>query len=60
MCLFLEDRADAGENYTTEQYANWKDKAFVYYLRLMVAEYAGEMQDNLITRKVVPVNLCGV
>ena len=31
MCLFLEDWSDARENYSPEQYADWKDKTLAYY-----------------------------
>ena len=49
MCLFLEDRADTRENYSTEQYAGWKDKTLAYYSRLAIAEQA---DDNAIKVKI--------
>lgn len=54
MCLFLEDWADTRENYSTEQYADWKDKTLAYYSRLTVTEQSGETQDNAIKRNIVP------
>ena len=57
MCLFLEDWADARENYSTEQYADWKNKTLAYYSRLVVREQADEPDDNAIKRKVTPADL---
>ena len=54
MCLFLKDWADARENYSKEQYADWKDKTLAYYSRLAVAEQADEADDNAIKRNIVP------
>ncbi len=54
MCLFLEGWADARENYSTEKYADWKDKTLAYYSRLAVDEQADEAKDNAIKRKVTP------
>lgn len=54
MCLFLEDWADARENYSTEQYADWKDKTLAYYSRLAVTKQADEADDNSIKVKVAP------
>ena len=53
ICLFLEDWADARENYSTEQYDDWKDKTLAYYSRLAV-EIEAQMDDNAIKRKIVP------
>ena len=54
MCLFLEDWADARENCSPEQYADWKDKTLAYYLRLAIGEKADEAEDNAIKVKIVP------
>ena len=55
MCLFLEDWADARENYSTERYDDWKDKTLAYYSRLSVEEQPQTQTDeNAITRKVIP------
>ena len=53
MCLFLEDWADARENYSTERYADWKDKTLAYYSRLAVSD-KDEAGDNSIKVKIVP------
>ncbi len=53
MCLFLEDWANARENYSTEQYADWKDKTLAYYSRLVVAEQS-QPDDNAKKRKITP------
>ena len=60
MCLFLEDWAAARENYSTEQYADWKDKTLAYYSRLAVREQADEADDNAIKRKIVPADLLDI
>ena len=60
MCLFLEDWSDARENYSKEQYADWKDKTLAYYSRLAVAEQADEVYDNAVKRKIVPTDLFDV
>ena len=54
MCLFLEDWADARENYSIERYADWKDKTLAYYSRLAVGEHSDKADDNTIKRKIVP------
>ena len=54
MCLFLEDWADTRENYSTEQYTDWKDKTLAYYSRLTIVKQADEAEDNAIKRNVVP------
>ena len=54
MCLFLEDWADARENYSKEQYADWKDKTLAYYSRVTVTEQTDEAEDNAIKVKIVP------
>ncbi len=54
MCLFLEDWADARENYSTERYADWKDKTLAYYSRLAVGEHSDKADDNAIKVKIVP------
>ena len=54
MCLFLEDWADARENYSKERYNDWKDKTLAYYSRLAIGEKADEADDNAIKRKIVP------
>ncbi len=56
MCLFLEDWADARENYSKEQYADWKDKTLAYYSRLVVTEQANEADNNMIKVKIVPAD----
>ena len=56
MCLFLEDWSDARENYSTERYADWKDKTLAYYSRLVVAEQEDEAEDNAIKVKIVPTD----
>ena len=55
MCLFLDDWADAKENYPQEKYEEWKDRTLAYYTRLKVsAKPETETAGNAITRKVVP------
>ena len=58
MCLFLEDWAGARENYSTERYADWKDKTLAYYSRLAVGENADEADDNAIKVKIVATVDC--
>lgn len=55
MYLFLEDWADARENYSTERYADWKDKTLAYYSRLAVGD-TNEAEDNAIKVKIVPAD----
>ena len=45
MCLFLENRADTRENFSPEQYEDWKDKTLAYYSRLVVREQADNAED---------------
>ena len=54
MCLFIEDWSDAKENYSTEQYVDWKDKTLAYYSRLVVGEQSEKTDDNAIKVKIVP------
>ncbi len=57
MCLFLEDWSDAREDFSPEQYADWKDKTLAYYSRLTVTEQADEIYDNAIKVKVISADL---
>lgn len=40
MCLFLDDWADARENYSSERYADWKDKT-TRLLFAVISTHAG-------------------
>ncbi len=53
MCLFLEDWANARENYEAEKYEDWKDRTLAYYSRLSVSTKP-QTEDNTITAKVSP------
>ena len=54
MCLFLEDWADARENYSKERYNDWKDKTLAYYSRLAVDEQTDEADGDAIKTKITP------
>ncbi len=54
MCLFLEDWADARENYKAEKYEDCKDKTLAYYLRLPVSTKP-QAEDNSVKVKVPDV-----
>ena len=59
MCLFLEDWADAREDFSPERYADWKDKTLAYYSRLAI-ETEAQMDDNAIKRKIFATDLFDV